>query len=205
MIIKHLETGPLAVNTYILGDETTKQAMVIDPGGHVPQILATLSENQLTCSIIFNTHTHWDHVGGNGELKEKTGATLITHPDEAALLGSASAQASLFGMRVPPSPAADKLVVEGDFIELGEIKGKVVELPSHSPCGLGLIVGRYAFVGDALFAGSIGRTDFPGGSFEKLIQNIRDKLFTLPDDTIVLSGHGPQTTIGREKQYNPFF
>lgn len=205
MILKHLETGPLAVNTYIVGDEQTKEAVVVDPGGHVPEILRALAEDDLSCKMIINTHTHWDHVGGNAELKKQTGAELITHPDEAAALGTTSVQASLFGMRVPESPPADRTIVEGDTLAIGQIEARIVELPGHSPCGLGLVLDGYVIVGDSLFAGSIGRTDFPGGSFEALIQNVREKLFTLPDDTIVLPGHGPSTTIGREKESNPFF
>jgi glyoxylase-like metal-dependent hydrolase (beta-lactamase superfamily II) len=205
MILMHLETGPLQVNTFIVGDEKTKEAMVVDPGGNVPDILMALAKQKLTCKIIFNTHTHWDHTGGNAELKKATGAPIVTHADEAAALGTASMQASLFGLRVPSSPPADQTVAEGDVVKVGELSLKVIELPGHSPCGLGLLIDKYAIVGDALFAGSIGRTDFPGGDLNTLLDNIRRKLFTLPDDTIVLSGHGPQTTVGREKKFNPFF
>ncbi len=205
MVVIQLETGPLAVNTYIVGDEKTKEAMVIDPGGDVPAILSALAKQGLTCKLIFNTHTHWDHIGGNGELKKATGATLVTHADEAPDLANAPVQASFFGMNVPPSPGADRLVGEGDVLKVGGIEMKVIELPGHSPCGLGLLFDKFAIVGDALFAGSIGRTDFPGGDLNTLLDNIRRKLFTLPDETVVLSGHGPRTTVGREKKFNPFF
>jgi hydroxyacylglutathione hydrolase len=205
MIIKHLETGPLAVNCFIVGDETTRQAMVIDPGGHVPRILALLKEEGLTCAMIFNTHTHFDHIGGNAELKAKTGAELVTHPDEAAHLGNVAMEAMLFGMTVPESPPADRTVKEGDTLTIGALSGKIVELPGHSPCGIALLFPGHAFVGDALFAGSIGRTDFPGGSFAALTGSIREKLFVLPEETVVYPGHGPNTTIGREKRTNPFF
>jgi len=205
MILKNLETGPLGVNTYIIGDETTKEAIVVDPGGDVERIMSALAEDQLRCVMIFNTHTHWDHVGGNGELKRLTDAPLVTHPDEAPALQTTAAQAQMFGMHVPESPPADSTVVEGDVVKVGSIEAKVIELPGHSPCGLGLLLDGHAIVGDALFAGSIGRTDFPGGSFEALIENIRKKLFTLPDDTVVLPGHGPRTSVGREKKFNPFF
>ncbi len=205
MIIRRLEAGPLATNCYIIGDEATKEAVVVDPGGDVPLILAALKEDGLTCKTIFNTHTHFDHIGGNGELKAKTGAELVTHPREAQELGRAGAAASMFGMRVPESPPADRTVVEGDVLEIGDLRGDIVELPGHSPTGVALLFPGNAFVGDALFAGSIGRTDFPGGSFKALIAGIRAKLFTLPDDTVVWPGHGPETTIGREKRTNPFF
>jgi glyoxylase-like metal-dependent hydrolase (beta-lactamase superfamily II) len=205
MILMELETGPLQVNTYIVGDEKTKEAMVVDPGGDVPKILTALAKHGLTCKMIFNTHTHWDHTGGNAELKRVTGAPIVTHADEAAALGSAAEQASFFGMSVPSSPPADQLVKEGDTVQVGALSLKVIELPGHSPCGLGLLIGKFAIVGDALFAGSIGRTDFPGGDLHTLLDNIRRKLFTLPDDTVVLSGHGPRTTVGQEKKFNPFF
>lgn len=205
MIIRHLEAGPLAVNCFIVGDEATRRAMVIDPGGDVPHILALLKDADLTCVTIFNTHTHFDHIGGNAELKAATGAELVTHPDEAARLGHVNAEAMLFGMAVPESPPADRTVVEGDRLIVGELTGEIVELPGHSPCGLAILYPGHAFVGDALFAGSIGRTDFPGGSFARLTAAIREKLFVLPDDTVVWPGHGPRTTIGREKRTNPFF
>jgi len=205
MILKKLETGPIAVNTYIIGDEATKKAMVVDPGGDVPKILMALAQDKLTCEMIFNTHTHWDHVGGNGELKKSTGAPIVTHADEAPFLSHLGEAASMFGMHAPDSPPADRLVKEGDVLKIGELEFKVIELPGHSPCTVGLLIPGYAIVGDTLFAGSIGRTDFPGGDYAALIKNIREKLFTLPDATIVLSGHMSQTTIGREKSYNPFF
>lgn len=205
MILKQLATGPIQVNTYVVGDEATKKAMVVDPGGHVPQIMQILKAEGLTCELIFNTHTHWDHVGGNGELKEKTGAPIVTHPDEAMTLGSEETQARMFGLSVPSSPPADRTVSEGDLIEVGEMKFKVIELPGHSPCGVGLVIDGYVFAGDSLFLGSIGRTDFPGGDLQTLLTNIRNKIFTLPDDTVVLTGHGPATSVGREKSTNPFF
>ncbi len=205
MILLQLATGPIQVNTYIVGDETTKKAMVVDPGGQVPQIVRALEEHGLTCELIFNTHTHWDHVGGNGELKAKTGAPIVTHPDEAATLGTEEMQARMFGLSVPSSPPADRTVREGDTVELGALSFRVIELPGHSPCGVGLVIDGYVFAGDSLFFGSIGRTDFPGGNLQALLTNIREKIFTLPDETVVLTGHGPATTVGREKTTNPFF
>lgn len=204
MIIKQLPTGPLAVNTYIIGDEATKDAAVIDPGGSVPNILKVLEQNGLTCRMIFNTHSHFDHIGGNAELKQATGAELVIHPDEAPFLAGADAAARMFGLHTPPSPQADRTVVEGDVLKIGDLTGKLLGLPGHSPCGLAVVFDGHAFVGDALFNAGIGRTDFPGGSFEALINAIREKLFALPDDTIVYPGHGPITTIGHEKQTNPW-
>lgn len=209
MILKALETGPLMVNTYIIADEQSKEAMVVDPGGNADNIMNFLKENGLTCKMIFNTHTHWDHIGGNADLKKLTNAPIVTHEKEAPMLESASAQARLFGMQASDSPGAEKLVKQDDILKLGEIEFRIIELPGHSPCGVGLVFSdgneSYAIVGDALFAGSIGRTDFPGGDFNVLIQKVKENIFTLSEKTIVLPGHGPSTTVEREKRFNPFF
>jgi len=205
MILKVMETGPLQVNTYIVGDSESGLAAVIDPGGDADEILEQLNKNKLKCQLIINTHTHFDHSGGNARLKKLTGAPLLTHPDEAEPLQHLSGLGLMMGIRVEDSPMPDQFAREGDVIKLGSIEMKVIELPGHSPCAIGLLFDKYAIVGDALFAGSIGRTDFPGGNFDILTENIRKKLFILPDDTVVLPGHGPATTIGREKKINPFF
>ena len=205
MIIKHLETGPLAVNTYIVGDEKAGEAIVVDPGGNADLIKKLLDDNHLKCVMIYNTHTHWDHIGGNAELKELTGAPIVTHEDEAPGLANAAAQARFFGMSAQSSPAADRFVKQDENFNIGEIEFRVIELPGHSPCAVGLVFEGHVIVGDALFAGSIGRTDFPGGDFELLISKIKEQIFTLPPKTIVLPGHGPATTVEREKGFNPFF
>ncbi len=207
MILKKIEVGPLGVNCYIVGDEKTKEAAVVDPGGDVDAILALLKKEGLTCRQIINTHAHFDHVGGNARLKEATGADILTHPDEASSLAHVDDAAKMFGINSENSPPADKLVTEGDIVEIGEIKARIAELHGHSPCGIALIFDeeKLVIVGDTLFAGSIGRTDFPGGSYDALIQDIQNKLFTLPDETVVLPGHLGETTIGREKRHNPFF
>jgi len=204
-IVKRLETGPLMVNTYIIGDRDAGEAIVVDPGGHVPRILEALEADGLTCKYIFNTHSHWDHTGGNAELKKATGAPLVIHEDEAPLLENSSTMAQLFGAFVPDSPPADTFVKEGDVLTVGSVELRVIELPGHSPVGLGLVFDEAVVVGDSLFAGSIGRTDFPGGDYELLIRMVEEKIFALPDDTLVLPGHGPETTVGREKRFNPFF
>jgi hydroxyacylglutathione hydrolase len=207
MILKSLETGPLLVNTFIVGDEKTKEAAVIDPGGDVDRILMVLAENQLKCIFIINTHTHFDHIGGNVELKNVTGAPLVTHPDEVSGLARSEEAARLFGYDIPSSGSPDRLVRAGDVIKVGSLSLRVVEIRGHSPCGIALILDdqKIAFVGDSLFAGSIGRTDFAGGNMGFLLSDVRDNLFTLPDDTVVYPGHGPATSIGREKKFNPFF
>jgi hydroxyacylglutathione hydrolase len=216
MILKMMETGPLMVNTYIVGDEATGEAAVFDPGGDSDTILKVLKEEGLKVKYIINTHAHFDHVGGNQELQDKTGAPIIIHQDEAADLAVAGSRATMFGCTAESSSASE-FVNEGDTIEVGSISFKVIDLRGHSSAGQGFVFEgefdmsgnkerRKAIIcGDALFAGSIGRTDFPGGNLDLLLENIRRKIFTLPDDTLVLSGHGPVTTVGREKQHNPFF
>jgi len=209
MILRTLETGPLGVNCYIIGDTEAKEAMVVDPGGHVPNILNQLKADGLKCVMIVNTHTHWDHIGGNSELKAATGAPIVTSEAEAPMLTHAASQAKMFGMSVTDSPGADQMVNGGDKLKVGNIEFSIIELPGHSPMGIGLVFNdgdaSYAIVGDALFAGSIGRTDFPGGDFELLTSKIRQNVFTLPEKTMVLPGHGPATTVEKEKKFNPFF
>jgi glyoxylase-like metal-dependent hydrolase (beta-lactamase superfamily II) len=216
MILKSLETGPLMVNCFIVADEETKEAAVFDPAGNVDQILMALADDGLKVKFIVNTHTHWDHVGGNRQLQEATGAPVLTHRDEAPSLQSASEYAALFGTTVANSEAS-QFIEEGDVITVGSIRFKVIDLRGHSPAGLGFVFDgelnlegtrqtkTLVICGDALFAGSIGRTDFPGGNLMLLLENIKTKIFTLPDETLVLCGHGPASTVGREKRYNPFF
>ena len=216
MFIKMMETGPLMVNCYIIGDENVKEGAVFDPGGNVDQILMVLAENHLKLKYIFNTHTHWDHVGGNRRLEEVTGAPILTHLKEAAGLKSAASHAGAFGSSADNSEAS-QFIKEGDVIQVGSIEFAVIDLRGHSPAGLGFVFDgeltvdgvvqrkKMVICGDALFAGSIGRTDFPGGNMGLLLENIRKKIFTLPDDTLILPGHGPTSTVGQEKSSNPFF
>jgi hydroxyacylglutathione hydrolase len=191
-------------NCYILGCEQTKTAAVIDPGGDVDKILLSLAESKLKVEHIINTHGHFDHVGGNKRLKEATGAKLWIHPLDAPMLEQLSASAVSFGLSVENSPPADHSLEDNASITFGEITLKVIHTPGHSPGGVSLFTDGYLFVGDTLFAGSIGRTDLYGGDYDTLIASVKDKLFNLSDDTRVFTGHGPETTIGKEKRYNPF-
>ena len=205
MIIQLLVVGPIQANCYILGCERTKLAAVIDPGDEVDRILITLAKDELRLVYIINTHGHFDHTGGNKALKDATGAELLIHSADASRILHQSSIGSNYGMGVQNSPPANRYIDEGDSITIGDISLKVLHTPGHSPGGVSLVTDKIVFVGDTLFAGSIGRTDFPGGDYDALIQSVRTKIFTLGDDVVVYPGHGPETTVGHEKQYNPFF
>jgi glyoxylase-like metal-dependent hydrolase (beta-lactamase superfamily II) len=204
VIIKQLTVGPIMANCYILGCERTREAAVIDPGDETDKILMSLASEKLTLKHILNTHGHFDHVGGNRQLKDATGAELLIHAADAAMLAQLSASAAAFGLSAQNSPPPDRTVAEGDRVTFGDIALTVLHTPGHTPGGISFHTDRCVFVGDALFYGSIGRTDFPGGDYDTLIASIRTKLFTLDDDTTVYTGHGPATTVGQEKRSNPF-
>ncbi len=204
MIIKELAVGPLMANCIILGCEKTKEAVVIDPGDETERILWSLADLELKVKYIINTHGHFDHVGGNREMKDATGADILIHALDAPMLSQLSASAAAFGLSSEDSPPPDQTVEDGDTLSFGNITLKVIHTPGHSPGGISLYTNGNVFVGDTLFAGSIGRTDLPGGDYDTLISSIQKKLFVLGDDVRVFSGHGPETTIGRERRYNPF-
>jgi len=194
----------LMANCFILGCEKTLNAAVIDPGDDVDQILLSLSESKLKLNYIINTHGHFDHAGGNNKLKSATKAPILIHKLDAPMLVQLANSASHFGLSVENSPAPDKLLEDDDLISFGNITLKVIHTPGHSPGGISLFHDGSLFVGDTLFAGSIGRTDFEGGDYDQLINSVQKKLFLLGDDTKVYTGHGGETTIGQEKSYNPF-
>ncbi|CAB5127111.1 MBL-fold metallo-hydrolase superfamily [Olavius algarvensis associated proteobacterium Delta 3] len=204
MIVKTLAVGPIMANCHILGCETTMEAAVIDPGDEADRILHTLAESELTVKLILNTHGHFDHVGGNRRLKEATDAPLMIHEFDAPMLASLSQSASAWGLRAEDSPAPDQFLEDGDSVSFGDLSLTVIHTPGHTRGGVSFHADGAVFVGDTLFAGSIGRTDFPGGDYETLIASIQKKLFPLGDDVMVYTGHGPKTSIGREKRTNPF-
>ncbi len=204
MIIEFMPVGPIMANCYILGCKETHEAVVIDPGDDADLILLKLAELKLKVKYIINTHGHFDHVGANRKMKEATGAELLIHALDAPMLGSLSQAAASFGLKSENSPAPDKTIDDGDIISFGKISLKVIHTPGHSPGGISLFTNGYLFVGDTLFQGSIGRTDLPGGNFNTLKSSIHNKLFPLGDNIRVFTGHGPETSIGKEKRYNPF-
>ena len=204
MIIKELVVGPLMANCFICGCSKTKEAVVIDPGGDADTILLSLAESKLKVKYIINTHGHFDHVSANGKMKDATGADILIHPLDAPMLEKLSSNAAFFGVSVENSPPCDQTLEEGDTVSFGDITLKVIHTPGHTPGGISLYTNGIVFVGDTLFAGSIGRTDFPGGDFNTLISSIKTKLFNMEDDIRVFSGHGPETSIGVEKRHNPF-
>ncbi len=206
MIFKYRETGPLMVNCFILGDEGTREAAVVDPGGDAEAILYLLKEDGLELKYIINTHSHFDHIGGNAALKRETGAAILIHPSEKDMLTAMSSMAQQWGIPFEPSPPPDGELDEGDVIEVGAVRLEVIHTPGHSPGGVSLKVKDMPMVvvGDTLFQFSIGRTDFPGASHSLLIRSIKEKLLPLGDDVEVYCGHGPPTLMGREKKHNPF-
>ena len=204
MHIQRFILGPIETNGYVVSCPETRECVIIDPGDYPGELESYLRDQTLTVKYIVNTHSHFDHTAGNKKLKDATGAPLLIHRAEADILPQINLLAMMFGLRVDPSPRADRFIAEGDEITFGTVTLKVLETPGHSPGSVSLYADKVAFVGDTLFAGSIGRTDFPGGSHRTLIQSIKKKLFPLGDNTIVYSGHGPETTIGYEKTHNPF-
>ena len=204
MIIKTLAVGPIMANCFILGCEETLEAAVIDPGDEADRILFALAESNLTTKLIINTHGHFDHVGANKRLNEITGAPILIHPLDKPMLSQLANSAAAWGMKADNSPAPDRELQEGDEVTFGKMTLKVLHTPGHTPGGISLYTDNEVFVGDTLFAGSIGRTDFPGGSFETLRESIQQKLFKLSDDLKVYPGHNQATTIGMEKRNNPF-
>jgi hydroxyacylglutathione hydrolase len=207
MFLKQIQVGKMAVFAYLLGDEETGEALVIDPAAETAQICAVAEKNNLTIKTVINTHGHVDHIGGNRDIKKRTGARIIIHHDDAQMLISTPAMyLRMFGAE--QSPPADSTVKDGDIITSGSLSLKVIHTPGHSPGSMCLYMDGFVFTGDTLFVGAVGRTDLPGGSWSVLHHSIMDKLATLPEDTKVLPGHNygttPTSTIGYEKKHNPF-
>lgn len=207
MILKALVVGPFASNCFIVGSEKTKEGMVIDPGADAPDILDTIQGLGLSIKLIVVTHNHIDHVGALRGVKDATGAEYAVHEADAREAKPAKFDRMMGRMLGSPqeaSPKPDRLLKDGDIIRLGDLKFEILYTPGHTPGGISLSGEGVVFSGDTLFNSGIGRTDLAGGDYAQLMNSIKSKLMVLPDSTIVYPGHGPETTIGAEKKWNPF-
>jgi hydroxyacylglutathione hydrolase len=206
MILETFPVGPLRCNCTILGDEVTHEAVVVDPGDNIPEILARLHKHGLTLRQIVITHAHIDHVGGAVLLKKATGAPVFLNQHDLGLLGAMEIQAGWLGVPTPEVASPDASADDGLTVGLATLPAEVIHTPGHTPGSICLLFPQQQLLlaGDTLFAGSIGRTDLPGGDGAQILRSLRDRLMVLPETTRVLPGHGPDTTIGEEKQSNPF-
>ena len=207
MIFESIAVGPLSVNCYIVACEQNREGIVVDPGGDVEHIISLVQKHGLKIGTIINTHGHFDHLGGNAQVLAAFGARLLIHQADAPMLSRSAEVARNYGMQGENSPEADAFLTDGMEISFGTARLQVLHTPGHTQGGCCLYFEdeKIVITGDTLFANSIGRTDLPGGSHDQLLESIRTKLFTLPDEVIAYPGHGQQTTIGHEKRCNPYF
>ncbi|KPJ78665.1 MAG: MBL fold metallo-hydrolase [Deltaproteobacteria bacterium SG8_13] len=204
MLIKSMAVGPIQANCYILGCEETLEAVVIDPGGEADRILHALAESKLTLKYILNTHGHFDHVAANRRMKEATAAQILIHALDAPMLDNLASSAATWGLSAENSPQPDRLLADGETVTFGTVSLSVIHTPGHTPGGVSFHTDSIVFVGDTLFAGSVGRTDFPGGDAATLKNSIQQKIFILGDAVEVYPGHMGTTSIGQERRHNPF-
>jgi hydroxyacylglutathione hydrolase len=206
MIHKVFPVGPLQCNCSVVGDEQTHEAMVIDPGDQIDDVLDILKRENLKLTQIVITHAHIDHVGGAMKLKAATGAPILMNQNDQALLKLLDVQAAWIGMRPPGAVVVDENIADGRVLKIGSIPATVMHTPGHTEGSICLYMPEQQILiaGDTLFAGSIGRTDLPGGSYDKIIRSLHTRVLALPDDTAVVPGHGPATSIGQERESNPF-
>src|ERR1700676_4983990 len=207
MIHEILPVGLLQCNCSIFGDEQSREALVVDPGDNIDDILAILAKHSLRVKTIVITHAHIDHIGGAGKLKAATGAPVVMNALDQELYDDLDVQASWLGMDHPPARTAiDAAASDGDALTLGPAEFRVLHTPGHTQGSISLWIPaeNKLIAGDTLFRDSIGRTDLPGGNPRQILRSIEDKLLALPEETVVVPGHGPNTTIGREKERNPF-
>jgi len=206
MIHEILPVGPLQCNCSVIGDEATREAMVIDPGDDIEEVLALIAKHNLKVQQIVITHAHIDHVGGAMKLRAATGAPILLNQNDYELLKMLDVQASWIGMPSPGKVDIDQSITQADTVKAGSLVASVIHTPGHTEGSVCLYfpAEQKLIAGDTLFAGSIGRTDLPGGSFDKILRSLHQKVLALPDETVVVPGHGPLTTIGEERESNPF-
>lgn len=204
MIIKRFIAGIYGANCYIIIDENRRISAIIDPGGTDTEISEYIVSENLKVKYILITHGHLDHIGGVEYLREKTGAKVAIHQNDAAMLLDPKLNLSSMGYNEIRCKPADILLNDGDILNLGELKIEVLHTPGHTPGGICFKIDNVCFTGDTLFKRSIGRTDFPGGDFESIISSIKNKLFKLNNNIVIYPGHGESSTIGQEKENNPF-
>jgi len=206
MIHEIFPVGPLQCNCSIVADETTREAMVIDPGDDIEDVLALIAKHNLQVKQIVITHAHIDHVGGAMKLRAATGAPILLNQNDYALLKMLDVQAAWIGMETPAPVEIDQSITTGDIVKAGSHTASILHTPGHTEGSICLYFAaeQKLIAGDTLFAGSIGRTDLPGGSMQKIMQSLHGTVLALPDDTVVVPGHGPLTTIGEERENNPF-
>ena len=206
MILETLPVGLLQCNCSILGDETSREAIVVDPGDDIPRILALLAKHALTVKQIIITHAHIDHIAGAHRLKQLTGAPILYNKNDLPLVKMMDVQATWLGIPTPTVDNPDDTLDDGKLISITGLTGNILHTPGHTEGSVCLYLPTQSLLlaGDTLFAGSVGRTDLPGGNTQKLLNSIHDRLLTLPDDVKVIPGHGPSTTIGSEREENPF-
>jgi glyoxylase-like metal-dependent hydrolase (beta-lactamase superfamily II) len=206
MIHEILTVGPLQCNCSILGDDASGEAIVVDPGDEIPRILAVLAHHKLALKQILVTHAHIDHIAGAARLKAATGAPILYNLNDLPLVRMMDVQAGWIGTATPEVPAPDDSLDDGKLISIAGISGSILHTPGHTQGSVCLYLPAQSLLlaGDTLFAGSVGRSDLPGGDGPTLIRSIHSKLLPLPDATVVIAGHGPRTTIGDERESNPF-
>ncbi|HIE66329.1 MAG: MBL fold metallo-hydrolase [Nitrospira sp.] len=205
MIIESFPVGPFQCNCIILGCEKMQAALVIDPGEDPEKILRHLSALGLKTTYLLHTHAHLDHISATDEVQKKAGGVTCLHEDDMDLCDNLQQQASFFGLPTPTTPGIDRFLNDGDALSFGHHSVEVLHTPGHTPGSLTFYIQGFGLVtGDTLFSGGIGRTDLWGGSHPTLIQSIRKKLLSFPGETSVYPGHGPKTTVGREREANPF-
>jgi hydroxyacylglutathione hydrolase len=205
IVIGSLTVGPIQTNVYVVGCRQSGQGAIVDAGGDADGLLQLVDDFGLEVDKILQTHAHIDHIAAIPQIKEATGAPIYLHPDEVQLWQAAPQQGQMFGIPVEPLPAPDEELADGQRVAIGELEAEVILLPGHSPGGVAFYIGEHSVVlsGDVLFAGSIGRVDLPGSDRSAMRASL-ERISQLPDDTRVLSGHGPATSIGHEKKLNPF-